>query len=53
MKTKVNKETTTDNQIKTIIPSTVGNELKLCPGDSLEWELEKKDGVWVAIINKV
>lgn len=53
MKTKVIKETNPNNHIETSIPSTVANELKLCPGDSLEWELEKRDGVWVAVINKV
>ncbi|BDZ68254.1 hypothetical protein [Methanobacterium ferruginis] len=53
MITKVKVETSEENDIKTDIPSIVGNELKLCPGDSLEWELQKKEGVWVAVIRKV
>ncbi|BDZ71005.1 hypothetical protein [Methanobacterium petrolearium] len=53
MITKVKIETTNEKKINTNIPSRVGNDLKLCPGDSLEWDLQKKDGLWVAIIRKV
>lgn len=51
MKTKVKREY--DKHVETIIPSTIGNELKLCPGDSLEWSLEERDGIWVAVVSKV
>jgi len=53
MISKVKVETSEENKINTNIPSIVGNDLKLCPGDSLEWDLQKKEGVWVAIIRKV
>lgn len=53
MKTKINKASSTHEQIRTTIPSAIANQLKLELGDSIDWELDKVNGVWIAIIKKV
>lgn len=53
METKINKASSAHPQIRTTIPSAIAEHLKLDVGDKIDWELDKKDGLWVAIIKKV
>lgn len=53
METKINKASSTHPQIRTTIPSAIASQMKLKNGDTIDWELDKIDGVWIAIIKKV
>jgi bifunctional DNA-binding transcriptional regulator/antitoxin component of YhaV-PrlF toxin-antitoxin module len=52
MKTKVNKASSKHDQLRTTIPLPVREHLKLENGDTINWELDKNGGVWVAVVKK-
>lgn len=51
--TKVSVAVPNSPSVKTTIPAHVAAQLKLQSKDSVRWELDKVDGVWIAIIRKV
>jgi bifunctional DNA-binding transcriptional regulator/antitoxin component of YhaV-PrlF toxin-antitoxin module len=53
METKINKASSAHDQIRTTIPTAIAERLELKSGDKIDWELDKIDGVWIAIIKKV
>ncbi len=38
--------------VRTTIPKNIARKLELGPGVHLEWDIDKVDGKWVAIIKK-
>ncbi len=53
MKTKVFQVRPGSPSLRGTIPFTVVEGLKLSHGDSLEWQIEAKDGKIIAIVEKV
>lgn len=46
---KAKPETTS---VRTTIPAHIADKLGLDAGDTLDWDLDKIDGVWVAVFRK-
>lgn len=53
MKTKVNKASSTHDQLRSTIPSSIAEKLNIKAGDEIDWDLDKINGVWVATIKKI
>jgi|LDZT01.1.fsa_nt_gi bifunctional DNA-binding transcriptional regulator/antitoxin component of YhaV-PrlF toxin-antitoxin module len=53
MKTKVNKASSTHEQLRSTIPSSIAEKLGINAGDEIDWDLDKVDGVWIATIKKI
>jgi bifunctional DNA-binding transcriptional regulator/antitoxin component of YhaV-PrlF toxin-antitoxin module len=53
MKTKVNKASSTHDQLRSTIPSSIAEKLEIKAGSEIDWDLDKVDGLWVAVIKKI
>jgi len=42
----------TAKSLRTIVPIHIVNQMKLEQGDQLDWDLDKDNGSWIAIIRK-
>lgn len=50
--TKVSRARPETTSARTTIPAHIVTQLGLDMGDELKWELDKIDGVWVAVFRK-
>jgi hypoxanthine phosphoribosyltransferase len=52
-KTKLVKASTHFESLRTTVPKSIVNQLKLKEGDTLDWQLSVMDGKMVLIVDKV
>ena len=50
--TVVSRAVSNSNSLRSTIPLHIAKKLELNPGDRVEWDLDKEDGVWLAKIIK-
>ena len=50
--TKVAKAKPETTSVRTTIPAHVADKLGLDAGDTLDWDIDKIDGRWVAVLSK-
>ena len=50
--TKVTKAKPETTSVRTTIPAHIVDKLGLDAGDTLDWDIDKIDGRWVAVLSK-
>lgn len=50
--TKVTRAKPETTSVRTTIPVHVANKLNVDAGDTLRWDIDKKDDTWIAVFSK-